>query len=394
VQLLTHIAGLLTLAVDVLLQHRDSPIDELKRRSPWTVKLRQIAEYNVETTAPEHFSSSKNAIFSRMMKERAVNSILPSLFETSQSYEDFVFQHELWIYNDESAFPRGKAMTWQPVPRPPKQINQRKFKRARKARKLRAPREESDADSHGEASGDDTEIDETMARIANRQLRRMELSVNRQRAEQEGQVARAPAVGLSTVMDTKTPPMSATTQRIFHPTQAESVPKSSFDQSMDRLHLDEDAKTGNLMASDDHAQQSQRGRTPLHHPIQYHNTRGDYANTSFQPMEPSGSFSTSGTSSFAQFPADSYIDSSHFSMFNSPYALHMSQSSLEPSMTANSLRYSYPSEELFAPTSFMSNMSGNTNASFNGLPYDMAMAAPEPSHQYSVPQMTARNGRQ
>jgi|TARA_R110002003_G_scaffold48_3_gene3899 hypothetical protein len=236
-----------------------------------------------------------------------------------------------------------------------------------------------------------------MARIANRQLRRTELSSKRQREEQEeqdGQVVRASAVGLSTVMDAKTPPVSATTQRIFHATQVDSAPKSSFNQTMDRMHPDEDVKAGSLIASDDHEQQSQRGRTPLHHPTQYHNTHGNYTNTSFQPMQASGPFSTSGTSSFAQFPADSYIDASHFSMFNSPYALHMSQSSLDPSMTANSLSYSYPSEELFAPTSFMSTMSDNTNASFNGLPYDMTMAAPEPPHQYSVHQMTARNGRQ
>ncbi|KAH7087624.1 hypothetical protein FB567DRAFT_415595, partial [Paraphoma chrysanthemicola] len=349
--------GLLTLAVEVMLQHRDTPTDEIKRRSPWTVKLRQIAEYNVETTAPEHFSSSKSAVFSRMMKERAVKSILPSLFETSQSYEDFVFQHDLWKHRDEKKFPRGKSITWQSVPRPPKQTNQRK--RPRKARATRVLRADSDLESLGEASGDDTEVDDTMARRASRQVRQNELSNYRQRAMQEEEDVphpRAPTnVFPNTVID-DSPSMSAS-KRVLHPAQVNPTPtptptpNSSFDQSLGRLRLDEDAKAANLVTTDNSDQQVQQSRIPHSQTMQYDNSHGHYTNSSFHPMHSSGPYPTPGPSAFASFPTGNYVDPSQYPsqypMYNSTYALSMSQPSMNPSMTAHDMAYSYSSEGLF-----------------------------------------------
>ncbi|KAH7074684.1 hypothetical protein BKA63DRAFT_319292 [Paraphoma chrysanthemicola] len=386
--------GLLTLAVEVMLQHRDSPTDEIKRRSPWTVKLRQIAEYNVETTAPEHFSSSKSAVFSRMMKERAVKSILPSLFETSQSYEDFVFQHDLWKHRDEKKFPRGKSITWQSVPRPPKQTNQRK--RPRKARATRVLRDDTDTESLGEASADDTEVDDTMARRASRQVRQKEFSSQQQRAmleEEDAQYAPAPASVLPNAVVDASPRMSAS-KRVLQPAQVHPTPNTSFDQSLGRLRLDEDAKAANLVTTDNNDQQVQQGRTPHSQTIQYDNSHGHYTNSSFHPMHSSGPYSTPVSTAFAPFPTGNYIDPSQYPVYNSTYTLAMSQPSMDASMTAHDMAYSYSSEGLFTPATFMPDMSANANTSFNGLPYSYDISSTAPPHHYLGPQMVGHNDTQ
>ncbi|KAF1915361.1 hypothetical protein BDU57DRAFT_539723 [Ampelomyces quisqualis] len=161
--------GLLTLAVDILLQHRDTPADEFKRRMAWTHKLRRIAELEVEMTPAEAYSSSRNLDFSTAMKNRAEEKILPSLFDVSQSYEDHVNQYELWNYENMTKAPRGKSITWHFIPKPPKSQGNR-IKRQRPAERKRAqPKPTVIVESSG-TSGDDTEPDDTMFKIATRLL--------------------------------------------------------------------------------------------------------------------------------------------------------------------------------------------------------------------------------
>lgn len=257
-------------------------------------------------------------------------------------------------------------------------------------------RDDSDAESLGEVSADETEVDETMARFANRYLRRMELSAQQQRGAQEEQGAqksRAPVSGLATANLDASPHMSAS-KRVFQPTQVKSMPNTSFDQSLDRLHLDEDDKAVTLVTPDDHEQERQQGMAHLGQSMQYHSTQGHYNSNSFQPMDSSGPFSTPAPSAFAHYPAG-YIDPSQFSMYNnSPYTLPMSQASMDPSMTAHDLVHSYSSEELFTPTTFMPDMSTNASTSFNGLPYSFDMDNAAPPHQYLVPQMGGHNEQQ
>ncbi|EMD92013.1 hypothetical protein COCC4DRAFT_174510 [Bipolaris maydis ATCC 48331] len=146
-------AGLLTLAVDIMLQHR--LIDKEKRKGSWVAKLRQAAQYAVETTPPEQFSSSKGSNFSEKMQNRALAEILPNLFETAQLYEDHFAWHR---HYEGSGIPdpgKGKRVTWQPLTRPARQPATPR-KRPRTTKEGAAPRSETDV----EASGNETEIDD------------------------------------------------------------------------------------------------------------------------------------------------------------------------------------------------------------------------------------------
>jgi hypothetical protein len=161
--------GLLTLAVDILLQHRMMPVDEFKREMNWTRKLRRIAELEVEMTPSEAYSSSRNLDFSTAMKKRAEEEILPSLFDVSQSYEDHVNQYELWKYKDITKAPKGKSITWHFIPKPPKAPGVR-IKRQRPAERKRAQPKQPVVGESRENSGDETEPDNRMFEIATRLL--------------------------------------------------------------------------------------------------------------------------------------------------------------------------------------------------------------------------------
>ncbi|EUC38042.1 hypothetical protein COCCADRAFT_83933, partial [Bipolaris zeicola 26-R-13] len=146
-------AGLLTLAVDIMLQHR--LIDKEKRKGSWVAKLRQAAQYAVETTPPEQFSSSKGSNFSEKMQSRALAEILPNLFETAQLYEDHFAWHGHYEGSGKPDPGKGKRVTWQPLTRPAREpVNPRK--RPRTTNEGTAPRSETDI----EVSGNETEIDD------------------------------------------------------------------------------------------------------------------------------------------------------------------------------------------------------------------------------------------
>jgi hypothetical protein len=147
------LSDLLTLAVEVIFIHRK--IDEIKRRESWVGRLRQIAVYAVETTAPDNFSSSKGSKHSEQMKQRALTAILPSLFEVAMSYENHIVQHSLYEGSGKADPGEGKYHTWQAIPRPARRPLSRK----------RAPRTMMYAGKRSECEGsvDEVSLDDSRA---------------------------------------------------------------------------------------------------------------------------------------------------------------------------------------------------------------------------------------
>ncbi len=133
------------LAVDVMLQHRK--IDEVKRKHSWVDKLQKAAEYAVETTPVEFFSSSKNLAFNTKMRERALRSLLPSLFDVAQSYEDHVTMHALYEGSGTTDPGTGRKHTWQIISKPPREVIQRKH--AYKGKRRPALKTNCDAEKSG-----------------------------------------------------------------------------------------------------------------------------------------------------------------------------------------------------------------------------------------------------
>jgi len=199
-----------------MLQHRK--IDEAKRRSPWVAKLKHAAQYAVETTPPDQFSSSKGSRFSERMQGRALSEILPNLFDIAQLYEDHIFNYNLFEGTNNRDPRRGTHVTWQPLTRPPRQQPVPR-KRFRRARATPPPRIEPDA----EISGNETEVDNT---ATDSHLPGEEKAQRPQTSHQQAQAPiREPAVS----QPAKMRPHSSTT-----------TPNTSFGQSMHSLHLDED----------------------------------------------------------------------------------------------------------------------------------------------------------
>lgn len=207
--LLLTIPGLLTLAVDLVLQHRDTRADELKRQQPWTRKLRRSAELEVTMTELDHFSTSQYPAFSTAMKERAEHKVLPSLFDVMQSYEDFVNQHRLWTYSDRTKAPAGKSITWQAIPRPP--LQKSRYKKFRPAEQERAS--EVLKIEHDEDFGAETEPDDTMTAVqlaldlANKALREAKAARRKAKAETTRAMSIHPVAAVEGA--SATPPMLA-----------------------------------------------------------------------------------------------------------------------------------------------------------------------------------------
>ncbi|KAF1966469.1 hypothetical protein BU23DRAFT_560168 [Bimuria novae-zelandiae CBS 107.79] len=112
---------LLPLAVDIMLVHRDA--DERKRQlDPWIHKLLKDATYIVTSKDTEHFSSSKGSKYNETMKKRALEEIIPSLFDIAQSHEDYfyqeVFQRQGYEGSGKLGPGCGKQVSWRAYPRP------------------------------------------------------------------------------------------------------------------------------------------------------------------------------------------------------------------------------------------------------------------------------------
>jgi hypothetical protein len=143
------LSDLLTLAVEVMFIHRKIDEIEIKRTKSWMSRLCHIAQYAVETMAPENFSSSKGSAHSDQMRQRALTAILPSLFEIATSYENHIVECGLFEGSGKVDPGTGKQHTWQAIPRP--------------ARQRSAPKRMRSDGSAGESSPDGLRSDKPRA---------------------------------------------------------------------------------------------------------------------------------------------------------------------------------------------------------------------------------------
>ncbi|CAA9958044.1 DUF2841 domain containing protein [Pyrenophora teres f. maculata] len=314
---------LLALAVDIMLQHR--PIDEIKRKDPWVAKLRHAAQYAVETTPSEQFSSSKGSGFSEMMQKRALTEILPSLFDIAQKYEDHVC-HSQHCGDTATNLDMGGRVTWQPLTRPPRQtLAPRKRHQTAKATSLL--RIESDAD----ASGDETDVDDTVA------------------------ASHLPHDQNTHISHHSDAPASRQDAAVSMRTQEPHQPDTSFGSSMHALHLadnmDLNANGASSVSynSQPHAQGALASTT-----MHYSSVHPSYNSQLHQ----SGSSFPSIQSVFAPVSPPAYEHSLH--MFDVPYPL---QTASVPFNSNTDYPYEYdfvttsPALSLFSGLPFESNIS-------------------------------------
>jgi hypothetical protein len=386
-----------------MMQHRDIAIDEVKRsRGSWTTKLEMVAKYEIEMTPQEQYSSSRNLVFSRMMKERAEKEILPSLFDVSHSYEDYVAQHQLWTYKDVSKAPIGKEITWQFVPRPPKQVCR---KRLRPTTMRKMLQQASVIDTPLDNSGDETEIDEDMVELSNKIIRRAQAVAARNEARAAAaQVASGDKDPLESVAKVSTPvavqddPAPAMPHQGFISTSPKTTPahtptltpmptpNSSFGQSMAHLRVQDDIKGGHQTTIDNHAQQAHGDVQSLDEPMRYHSHQINYSNAPFQHMQEMGSFVHAGSPAFGQFASHGFMNTGQFPVYNNSYPLQMGHAPFGSNMPPNNMGCPYEGDTIFAPMDLsMPGAPCQANMSFNGLPYDFDSGSPGPQHQYSKP---------
>jgi hypothetical protein len=284
----SRLLGLITLAIDIILQHRDIAIDELKRQKPWAYQLQRVAEFEVSMLPAEQYSSSRNATFSTAMKDRAEKEILPSLFDVVQSYEDHVFQYNLWTYKDIKEAPKGKTITWQLIPRPIKQVN--RAKRVRRAVQPKLEPKEVVLDYEDESSGNETVPDETMLKLANKIIRYEEAKAARRKARAAAAQARLTdqvsskqnvEASTPTVAESKSEPATPQVQQSIESQNAQPAASSSFDQSMDHLCLQEKAQ-GPSPVPKSPSQPAQSVKQSLEQPMQCHTPHVSFANGTSQ----------------------------------------------------------------------------------------------------------------
>lgn len=207
-----------------MLQHR--LIDKDKRKAPWVARLRQTAQYAVETTPPDQFSSSKGSGFSERMQGRALAEILPNLFDIAQLYED---HFAYWKHYEGSGNPgpsKGTRVTWKPLTRPARQpVAPRKRLRTTKASP--GPRSEVDTD----ASGDETEVDDTVVPSYLRHEQQVQQQLEPSHDSKHRMIRQqAPTASRGAV----------TAQPERHSRSTATTPNSSFGQTMHGLRLGEE----------------------------------------------------------------------------------------------------------------------------------------------------------
>ncbi|KAI8930713.1 hypothetical protein NX059_012322 [Plenodomus lindquistii] len=218
--------GLLKVAVIMMLQHRI--IDEPKRQGSWVQKLQQAAQYAIETTPPEQFSSSKGSRFGERMHERALKEILPSLFSVAQLHEDHLAQYNLYEGTGNVDTRQGTMCTWQPMSRPPR-LSTSSRKRAKvhsRATRLKDVSEET-------VSGAETEVDDA---VSNTFLRRQRARSHRpQRTPTVMHHVQSSVDALSSATGTGGPAPPRRDSTVL------ATPTSSFDRTITGLGLEENA---------------------------------------------------------------------------------------------------------------------------------------------------------
>lgn len=372
----SHCLGLVKLAIEVIIQHRNLPVDEVKRACPggWIAKLRSMTQFTIDTTPEDQFSSSKNVVFSRLMKERAVDQILPNLFEFAQSYEDYVFQHSLWEYADAN-MPLGPTKTWHFIPRPPKQITVRRRDCTTFRRRTRAPQEETNIDaskatSNSDAEAGDTEVDEGM-----------ELHADRLHEEVTARAARndRPAVTRPSIMKVSSPveiaaalptPVAVVTaspaptaMTIDTPTSPpdlissgnELSPNSSFNSSVGSLQLEE-AKEREVTAVSENMQTNLAGFPYQQAPC-------------FAQMQPANVFGESVPATSLSFDMPGYMDLGQYPLFDESYGFSMGAHIA----TSNDMGFQYAGGNMMQPPlrHMPEYMAHASPATFDGLPCDI-----------------------
>ncbi|CAO2649550.1 Nn.00g069350.m01.CDS01 [Neocucurbitaria sp. VM-36] len=354
-----------TLAIDVMLQHRE--IDEVKRKGSWVAKLRQAAQCAVEMTTSELFSSSKRAEFSELMKERALDFILPSLFDVAQSYEDHIAQYDLYDGAGNTDPGQGRYVTWHAASKPPRQILQRK-----RVRRSKMP-QTTIVNRNGDASADETEVDDTISNsFLRRQARKKHIRTPQESNDtvaprQQAPMAPTPAP-LTPVANPVAPTLVLLKQE-SHPDSSRPTPNTSFNKTMDDLQLNEcmsmdmDVKGGD--ATQYHDQTLLRNMFSLSQPMQYSSSHPGFV---FQSQGNASPFSNSAQSSFTSGTASGFANP--FPMFNAPYSPQVGTAAFGASMSSNNSGYPYDYQGVFPATP----MAVHANASFNGLPRDFNVA--------------------
>ena len=228
-----------------MLVHRK--VDEIKRQGSWITKLHDVTIFAVQTTSAVYFSLSKDTALGEEMKKRALDQILPSIFDVAQAYEEHITQHNLFEGSGNVAPGRGKQHTWKPIP-----------KTAR--RQLPKRRRQNVTDGRAvvreticEVSGNETEPDDTMVRLA-RPTHGLPQPVSSPRPTTAlGQVETQSLQQSTTVEDShrqtweldttvsaSAPCMPVAPQEEYKMHCLALTPNSSFDQPLHGLHLEEE----------------------------------------------------------------------------------------------------------------------------------------------------------
>lgn len=334
----------------MMLVHRK--IDEIKRKGPWISKLRDVAKFTVQTTSADHFSSSKGAAHSEEMKKRALEQILPSIFEVAQAYEDHIMQYNLIEGSGNKDPGRGRHHTWKPIPRP---VRRQQPKRPRRT----AGSERAQETVH-EASGDETEPDDAMTRLA-----RIPHSLPQVLSTPPPVIASAfPKVSTPSSSGPCTP---ATVQDDCMMHRTASTPNSSFDQSLHGLHLGEedlDMKPHARTMSDHGSMQPPYNMPSYTQPMQY-------------PTAPYPSADNYATQASA-FTQNGPTFVNPFSVFNAPAPAMGYNHFASPMPTA----HGYPYEQgMFPPTPMsypntpmnMPMTPSDSGVTYHGLPADYSV---------------------
>ncbi|KAL5121710.1 hypothetical protein ACEQ8H_000397 [Pleosporales sp. CAS-2024a] len=297
--------SLLILALDILMQHRDIPIDALKRGQDWVAKLREVARFEISMTPEEQYSSSRNPVFRRLMKERAEKHILPSIFEVAQEYQNFLNRPTHWEALEDTKYPpMGRIVTYSAIARPEKVFSRSKRLRPDPEAEMsgsqmivsdvqepgistrevaaesevleaqvtkprtsepKAKQKEVIKEALAVVSGDDVEIDETLCQLAAQIMRRREAhnkakatvvvaepvtnrtpdmmaSIADARAREQTVEVASHAVTRQRPVETT--PLTTPLRNQCNQSVAESLITPSFDQSMEHLRLRDSISIG------------------------------------------------------------------------------------------------------------------------------------------------------
>lgn len=373
----------------MMLIHRK--IDEIKRKGSWISKLRDVAKFTVQTTSADNFSSSKGAVHSEEMKARALDQILPSIFDVAQSYEDHIMQYSLFEGSGNIDPGRGKQHTWKPIPRPVRRTQQPKRPRKRTTQGPDLAQE-----ALCEASGDETEPDDTMTRfarvpcglpqpIAPHQLLPgpSPAAVHTPRQSFSAEDIHQRSWKVDTPVSTSGPCTPAYPHEDAKMYRTASTPNSSFDQSLHGLHIEEenmDLKPQTRTMSEQGSMQPYNVVT-YSQPMQYPSTPAPFNSQAYQPT---GNYPEQAPSSYVQ-TGPTFVNP--FSMYPAapPPPMGYGQYAT-PMATSSGYQYDqsmYPQ----TPVSFPSTPMGmhmapsDPNMTYNGLPSDYTVD-PQGLHRF------------